>query len=138
MELPERFWRKVVMGPNGCWLWVAGMHYKGYGVFHWDRKDRKAHRVSYEAVHGPIPEGLQIDHLCRTRRCVNPDHLEPVTSQENQRRGLRNQFTQWTCCARGHAYTESNTYHTSAGARSCRTCHKENQRDYVARRAARA
>lgn len=84
-----------------------------------------AHRLAYEAVKGPIPAGLQIDHLCRVRNCVNPDHLEAVTQQENVRRGRVGENTRSkTHCPQGHPYDEANTYRNPAGSRNCRTCHR--------------
>lgn len=83
-----RFWAYVPDRPDdGCWLWTG--HTNGsYGVF-WDgERHRLTHRFAYELVLGPIPEGLVLDHLCRTPRCVRPDHLEPVTQQENVRRAF--------------------------------------------------
>ncbi len=88
----ERFWAKVDRsGPGGCWLWTASTR-EGYGYFGLGRRDEgmvDAHRFAYELLVGPIPAGLEIDHLCRVRRCVNPPHLEAVTSAENKRRALR-------------------------------------------------
>lgn len=74
--------------PTGsdCWLWTGYVAAGGYGEFHLAGRTRKAHRVAYELLVGPVPEGLDLDHLCRVRRCVNPEHLEPVTRQENLRR----------------------------------------------------
>lgn len=82
----ERFWRWVERG-EGCWLWLASTDTKGYGLFGAEGKLSKAHRYAYELLVGPIPEGLVLDHLCRVRHCVNPDHLEPVTTYENILRG---------------------------------------------------
>jgi hypothetical protein len=83
----DRFWHHVRRG-EGCWIWTSET-VKGYGRFkRGDRSRIMAHRYSYELEHGSIPEGLTIDHLCRTTLCVRPDHLEPVTMQENIRRGL--------------------------------------------------
>lgn len=79
--LPERFWKKVDKTAS-CWLWTASLA-KGYGQFHMNGALRMAHRVAYEALIGPIAVGLDLDHLCRVPRCVNPDHLEPVTHREN-------------------------------------------------------
>lgn len=73
-------------GPNGCWLWTGTIERTGYGRFWLGGRQEIAHRASYALLIGPIPEGLTIDHLCRVRACVNPDHLEPVTLAENIRR----------------------------------------------------
>jgi hypothetical protein len=87
--LDERFWEKVDVGhPLGCWTWTAAMKPEGYGKFYVDGALRQAHRVAYELLVGPIPGGLFLDHLCRNPRCVNVDHLEPVTPGENVRRGI--------------------------------------------------
>ena len=86
-----RFVPKYIPEPNsGCWLWVAMLGSGGYGRFKVGNKNVYAHRLSYEHHVGAIPEGLDLDHLCRTRCCVNPTHLEPVTRKENIRRGLGN------------------------------------------------
>jgi len=107
---------------------------EGYGTFYLDGRSQKAHRVAYELLVGPIPEGLTLDHLCRVRHCVNPDHLEPVTRLENWRRGTgpsaasRRQRSK-TRCKHGHEFSEENTYVTAAGARQCRTCHRTTERN---------
>lgn len=113
---------------TGCWLWTLSRTSAGYGQAHDPRQRRRrslAHRLSYELFVGPIPEGLQLDHLCRVRHCVNPSHLEPVTQAENMRRGM---WASRTHCSRGHEYTQENTYLTR-GFRECRTCHAERQRE---------
>ncbi len=115
---------RYVIDKNGCWNWDVCDNL-GYGRAT-DGKHRsvKAHRLMYERLVGPIPEGLVIDHLCRNRTCVNPDHLEPVTQSENVRRG--NGFSavnaRKTHCKRGHPLDGDNLYRNPAGARVCRTC----------------
>jgi hypothetical protein len=120
----QRFERKVLPLSDGCWMWLGASAGGGYGDFHITAepgKQRKmpAHRFAYETYVGPIPAGLQIDHLCRNRWCVNPEHLEPVTQQENIRRGF---WATKTHCPQGHEYTEENTYRHARGDRQCREC----------------
>jgi hypothetical protein len=123
---PEyRFIEKFVLGPDSCWLWTAETNRGGYGLFRITRKSHVgAHRFSYQLLVGPIPAGLQLDHLCRVRNCVNPAHLEPVTPKENYRRGLKGSL--YTHCKHGHEMTEDNTIRGNYGARGeyrkCRIC----------------
>ncbi|MGA4541309.1 HNH endonuclease signature motif containing protein [Uniformispora flossi] len=79
--------RSFVELKDGHWLWTGSTNRKGYGRFWFQGRSEEAHRVAYELFVGPIPDGLQIDHVCRVRPCVNPEHLEPVTHEENYRRG---------------------------------------------------
>jgi hypothetical protein len=111
-----------------CWLWIGGCNKKGYGNFKIEKRQTKAHRVSYEWFIGPIPEGLELDHLCRVRNCVYPLDLEPVTHLENVRRGVGNQNLNKTHCKHGHEFTEVNTYIRPEGKRNCRTCQRIRQR----------
>lgn len=141
MTLENRFWSKVDkngptpaccpdLGP--CHLWTAGVFSEGYGGFHLDGHWRKAHRVAYEMNVGPIPTDLELDHLCRVRRCVNASHLEPVTRDENRRRGESVSVlnARKTHCPLGHAYDGKNLYVRPNGSgRYCRICRLEsNQR----------
>jgi hypothetical protein len=88
IPVEERFWAKVDKNAqNGCWEWRAATFRRGYGAFQLRKGElRKAHRISWELLRGPIPDGLDIDHLCGNTGCVNPDHLEPVTRAVNLQR----------------------------------------------------
>jgi hypothetical protein len=120
-----RFWAKVQKTPT-CWLWTGQIDRHGYGTIKRDGKMRRAHREVFEMEVGPIPEGLQPDHTCRVRHCVNPAHLDPVTSGENTLRGEgpAAQNARKARCDNGHEYTPENTYH-QAGRRNCRTCRRD-------------
>lgn len=131
--LAERFWAKVdISGP--CWLWTAAK-IGGYGAFWYRGRHVRAHRWSYEQVHGPIAEGLVIDHLCRTPACVNPDHLEPVTVQVNTLRGqtIPAMRAVQTSCVNGHPFDAANTYYRKTGGRVCRACVAAATRRYYQR-----
>lgn len=138
----ERFWSKVdLTSPGGCWVWTAGKIggvRGGYGSFKLEGRSVRAHRFSYETLVGPIPDGLELDHLCRVRACVNPAHLEPVTSRENSLRGdtFQARNAAKTECPQGHSYDEANTYVDSKGKRHCRICNRDTQRRYQARQRA--
>ena len=88
-RLSSRFWSKVARGTDdACWVWQASRANKTYGGFRLTKtKLARAHVFAYEQTHGPVPDGLELDHLCRNRLCVNPAHLEPVTRLENTLRG---------------------------------------------------
>ena len=104
---------------SGCWLWMGARNAGGYGLFSDDNgRQRSAHRVSFELLRSPVPDGLQLDHLCRTPACVNPFHLEPVTPKENMARGSAATATH---CRRGHPYS-GNTIICRNGRRRCRVC----------------
>ncbi len=113
---------------SGCWLWTGSTYFNGYGSFFFEGKSIRAHRYSYVRAKGKIPDGLQIDHLCRVRCCVNPDHLEAVTAKKNINRG-RNYKSEKTHCPRGHPYSGANLLITKPGSRQCRACHRKKQRD---------
>jgi hypothetical protein len=126
--LPDRFRAKVWVDlENHCWIWTACKTQGGYGLFGAKRKLVLVHRFSYETMVGPIPSGMQLDHLCRNRLCVNPDHLEPVTCRENLARGktLMAANLSVTECPKGHQFDELNTYVTKKGARQCRACARD-------------
>lgn len=111
----------------GCWVWGGAADKLGYGRINVGGVIRLAHRVSYELRKGKIPEGLELDHLCRNPSCVNPDHLEAVTRKVNTDRGLcaethKKRFAAITHCKHGHEYTADNTYRDKRGRRSCKIC----------------
>ena len=110
-----------------CWFWLGAKGAAGYGNLKYKQRTIPAHRAAYETFVGPIPEGLHIDHLCRQPGCINPEHLEPVTKRENERRGIRGLLT--THCPAGHAYDEANTYYYGE-QRHCRTCRRDRARRY--------
>ncbi|KOG21765.1 hypothetical protein ADK36_12325 [Streptomyces viridochromogenes] len=124
-----------------CWLWTAKPNGEGYANVRIDGVHYRAHRLAYELLVGPIPDGLVLDHLCRVRHCLNPAHLEPVTIAENIRRGravLPPYSSRKTHCPQGHVYDEVNTYVTPQGKRDCRTCRRAARRRCDARRRAAA
>jgi hypothetical protein len=131
----ERFWSKV-RRTETCWEWTAGKKPAGYGAFADGYTTVLAHRFAYELLVGPIPEGLHIDHLCRNRACVNPAHMEPVSTAENTRRGMAGGAYQLsvTHCPQGHSYDGDNTYVFPDGRRGCRSCMRASNRESARRR----
>lgn len=117
---------------NNCWLYAGYFSTKGYGLI-WNntlQKFEKAHRVMYETFNGKIAEGLVLDHLCRIRQCINPEHLEPVTNRENILRGegIAAKNIKKTYCKHGHLL-ENNVY-IFRTSRICRTCQNTRNRAY--------
>ena len=127
----ERFWEKVAKS-DGCWTWLAATDQNGYGTF---GRREKAHRVAFALTGGTVPDGHELDHLCRNRACVRPDHLEPVTHAENMRRGAAARPPA-THCRRGHSLSGHNEVRRPNGHRQCRVClyerNRENSRRYRA------
>lgn len=133
----HRFWEKVDR-LSDCWIWTASTYANGYGQFTVLGEPIKAHRWAYENLVGPVPVGMQLDHLCHTRdvactggndckhrRCVNPAHLEPVTARVNSLRGNGRSGVnaRKTHCIRNHPFDHANTRITPKGYRVCRRCH---------------
>ena len=107
-------------GVGGCWDWLGSQDENGYGNIKVFGTTKSVHRVVYESLVGPIPDGLVLDHLCRRRICCFPDHLEPVTAAENARRGA--EANRRTNCPQGHPYDDENTYTNKLGRKVCRIC----------------
>lgn len=122
---PLVFDGRVNKTSNGCWQWTGLLTKAGYGAM-FARGEHGAHRVSWLLHRGPIPTGLQLDHLCRNRACVNPDHMEPVTVRENVLRGEgpAARHARQTTCLHGHLFDEANTY-PYRGGRRCRQCGRD-------------
>lgn len=119
--------------PNsGCWLWIGALTDDGYGCVYLPNKRRyRAHIVMYEAAKGRVPDGLCLDHKCRIKSCVNPDHLEAVTPRENTLRSDPGKHKRaQTHCKNGHAFSEGNTKVDQNGRRACRACHLINNAKY--------
>lgn len=141
MPIRERFWSKVEKIAGGCWLWRAARTSNGYGEFSIRHRGYLAHRLAYQMTKGPIAQGLEIDHLCRVRQCVNPDHLEAVTPEENNRRAPKPgapkgpRPERWeAACGKGHAMVGANVVVNKQGRRKCRECKRETLRRCRARK----
>lgn len=132
----ERMFDKISPEPNsGCWLWTGSMFPTGYGQARFvAHASAQAHRVMYELLVGPIPENLDLDHLCRIRSCVNPRHLEPVSRRVNLLRGIGHPAinAQKTKCIHGHSLSEENIYRVN-GKRVCKDCRRRDRYQWIAR-----
>jgi hypothetical protein len=126
---PPRF-RGKVRFTGDCWEWTGALNSKGYGTYSVGGKTKIAARFAYEHFVGPIPDGLELDHLCRNVLCVNPAHLEAVTHRENMLRGHNASAinARKTHCPKGHPYSEENTYRNPEGQRYCRICGRARNR----------
>ena len=134
-RLPQRFWDKVEPGVisdvpgferSMCWIWMGAKTGKGYSNFNFGGRFWGGHRLAYVELIGAVPEGLELDHLCRVRHCVRPSHLEPVSQTTNTLRGVGEsaQNARKTHCVHGHEFNRVNTYISKLGKRMCRECNR--------------
>jgi len=135
--IPHHLACRFEVSGTGCWNWTQHRCRQGYGRIRVAGHMKQAHRIVYECAVGPVPDGLVLDHLCRNKGCVNPDHLEPVTFTENVLRGISfaAENARKTHCANGHALDAGNTYITK-GRRQCRACNRAAVAAYRTRRVA--
>lgn len=130
-RLPDRFWSKVRVEDGGCWQWTAALNPDGYGRIRLRRDwSPLAHRALWELLIGPVTYPEELDHLCKNRGCVNPQHLEKVQHAENVRRGRGGEnWAEKTHCPQGHPYDDQNTRRYK-GSRVCRKCSTDRARAY--------
>jgi hypothetical protein len=140
MTIEERLWEeraahRIVVDAGGCWIWQGPLRRDGYGELRVHGQLWLAHRFAYVALVADVPADLTLDHLCRERSCVNPDHLEPVTRGENVLRGELGTVKAWRAgtCMRGHPRSKENAYWRKdrPGAWNCRACCRERDRKRV-------
>lgn len=132
--LPARLLANIDFTQGECWIWTGSRNNHGYGRTSLNKKVTYAHRATYELLVGPIPDGCELDHLCRIHVCCNPAHLEAVTHRENNRRAFDPGVK--THCPNGHPWTAENTMERGDGSRRCRECNRERcKRRYYEQRA---
>lgn len=126
--IEKALWDRITV-TGFCWLYDGWLDKHGYGYTRFDGKTQRAHKLAYQELVGPVPEGKILDHLCRIRNCVNPDHLEPVTHKVNLMRGFTpaRKNAEKTHCINGHEFSEANTYFDGI-QRYCRACASDKQK----------
>jgi hypothetical protein len=131
MRDPRERLMAATRSDGACWTWTGHVQPTGYGVMSYRNRRWYVHRLAWELWRGPIPEGLTIDHLCRNKACINPDHLEPVTHRENNLRGnsVAAQHARKTRCPRGHAYSVSFVRNDGRRERRCSECYRDRERE---------
>lgn len=141
--IAQRFWEKVPERspwPDECWQWRGGGAGEGYGMFRISTgKTERAHRVAWRLTGSEIPEGMELDHACRNRGCVRPEHLTLVEKHYNARQGVRayaERKSAQTHCRNGHKYVEGSYAVTPDGWRACRACSSANTRRHYRKNAA--
>ena len=137
--LPERIQERIYPEPfSGCWLWIGYVGTNGYGVICRTSGPQYVHRIVYELLFGPLPEGLHLHHTCETRSCCNPRHLEIVTRSQHVARTPTHRSQTMkvrTHCSNGHPRTPENVYyHSSAQSYECRICNRERIRKWKAKK----
>lgn len=136
-RIPARIWVKVYVCPiTGCWLWAGSCTERDYPTVRWNGATRRTHRVVYQVLVAEIPPHLELDHLCRMRQCVNPEHLEPVTHRINTLRGdtFQRSNSVKTECPAGHPYDGAYQRRNGSVMRTCSICARRNKRAYKQRR----
>ncbi|MFF7795635.1 HNH endonuclease [Streptomyces sp. NPDC007991] len=133
----DRITERVTVNDAGCWIYTGHLDRYGYGRISYEGKSREAYRIAYEHSVGPVPAGMELDHLCRVRQCVNPNHLEAVSPATNKLRS--NSFggvnARKTACVHGHPYTSENTgYQNNGKYRYCKECRRRTNRSNRQRR----
>lgn len=125
IPMQDRFWDKVLK-TDTCWVWIGKLSDQGYGILtDYETKQYRAHLLAWTWENGPVPDGLELDHLCRNRACVRVSHLEAVTHKTNMERGANAQATH---CANGHPRTPENTgINSKEGWKRCLICHRERE-----------
>lgn len=130
-SLREKIEHNLDKSQGDCWLWTRATSSRGYGHVWWEGKLRPAHRAYLIELGYDVPDGMDVDHLCRVHGCCNPAHLEVVTHKVNIQRGETGKWARGDYCKHGHEFTPQNTYITTAGHRQCRECHRAANRTRV-------